>query len=208
MITAHRVVIADDHPFILFTLRHLIAAEPDFEVVAEATTGADALSKIRHLAPDIGVIDVAMPGMNGIVVARKVREENARVKIIILTAYEDEGHLKQALAVGASGFVLKRSAAETLVPAMRAAIAGATFVDPLISRLLNRVATSSLGELSARETEVLKLTALGHSTKEIALAMSIGAKSVETYRSRATEKLGLKTRAEIVRYAMAQGWLT
>ena len=206
-----RIILADDHPFILFALKQLVMAEPDFELIGEATTGLKALSLMRATTPDVAVIDVGMPEMNGIVLARKIREERPSVKVVILTAYEDEAHLKQALAAGVSGFVVKRSATTTLIPAVRAAIIGGTFVDPLVARALDgpkRTATIGADELSPREREVLKLTALGHATKEIADLMAIGGKSVETYRTRASAKLGLKSRAEIVRFALSEGWLT
>lgn len=206
-----RIVLADDHPFILFALKQLVMAEPDFELIGEATTGLMALSLVRSTTSDAAVIDVGMPEMNGIMLARKIREERPSVKVVILTAYEDEAHLKQALAAGASGFVVKRSATTTLIPAIRAAITGGTFVDPLVSRAFSGpkpTATIGADELSQREREVLKLTALGYATKEIADLMAIGGKSVETYRTRASAKLGLKSRAEIVRFALAEGWLT
>ncbi|MGQ0683338.1 response regulator [Bradyrhizobium sp.] len=206
-----RIVLADDHPFILFALKQLVTAEADLELAGEAATGLEALSLVRSATPDVAVIDVGMPGMNGIMLARKIREERPSVRVLILTAHEDEAHLKQALAAGAGGFILKRSATTTLIPAVRAAIAGGTFVDPLMTHRIDRkMPAGELGavELSPREREVLKLTALGHATKEIAQSMAIGAKSVETYRGRALEKLGLKTRAEIVRFALSEGWLT
>ena len=206
-----RIILADDHPFILLALKQLVMAENDFELVGEATTGLQALSLVRSMTPDVAVIDVGMPEMNGIVLARKIREERPGVKVLILTAYEDEAHLKQALAAGATGFVAKRSAVTTLIPGIRAALVGGTFVDPLVAARLDgatHAATIGTAELSPRETEVLKLTALGHATKEIAVLMAIGGKSVETYRSRASEKLGLKSRAEIVRFALSEGWLT
>jgi len=205
-----RIVLVDDHPFILFALKQLVTADADFELIGEATTGPQALSLVRSTIPDVAVIDVGIPGMNGIVLARKIREQQPIVKVLILTAYEDEAHLKQALAAGASGFVLKRSATTTLIPAIRAAITGGTYVDPSIAARLGGLAqTAAIGatELSPREREVLKMTALGYATKEIADLMAIGGKSVETYRSRAIEKLGLKSRAEIVRFALSEGWL-
>lgn len=206
-----KIVLADDHPFILFALKQLVAAEVDLDLVGEAATGLEALSLIRSTIPDVAVIDVGMPGMNGILLARKIREERPTVRVVILTAHEDEVHLKQALAAGASGFILKRSATTSLMPAVRVAIGGGTFVDPLMTHRLGKSAPpDAVGtvELSPREREVLKLTALGYGTKEIARSMAIGGKSVETYRSRALEKLGLKTRAEIVRFALLEGWLT
>ena len=205
-----RIILADDHPFILLALKQLVLAEADFELVGEATTGLQALSLVRSTTPDVAVIDVGMPEMNGIVLARKIREERPTVKILILTAYEDEAHLKQALAAGACGFVVKRSATTALIPAIRAVMTGGMFVDPLVAGRLNGpVQTETIGadELSPREREVLKLIALGYATKEIADLMAIGVKSVETYRSRASEKLGLKTRAEIVRFSLSEGWL-
>ena len=205
------IVLADDHPFILLALKQLVAAEDDFELVGEASTGTDALNLVRSITPDVAVVDVGMPGMNGILLARKIREERPTVKVLILTAHEDEGHVKQALAAGASGYIVKRSATTTLVPAIRAALTGGTFLDPLLASRSGRdaqVPTADGEILSPREREVLKLTALGHATKEIAQSVGIGAKSVETYRSRALEKLGLKSRAEIVRYAVSEGWLT
>ena len=205
-----RIIVADDHPFILFALRQLVTAEVDFELVAEASTGLEALSLVRSMIPDVAVIDVGMPRMNGIVLTRKIRDEQPSVKVLVLTAYDDEAHLKQALAAGASGFVVKRSATTTLIPAIRAAIAGGTFVDPIVAERLNGLAqtpTPGAVELSPREREVLILTAFGHATKEIAELMAIGTKSVETYRARASEKLGLNSRAEIVRFALAEGWL-
>ena len=204
------IILADDHPFILFALKQLVAAEADFELLGEASTGLEALSLVRSTTPDVAVIDVGMPKMNGIVLTRKIREERPTVKVLILTAYEDEAHLKQALAAGANGFVVKRSATTTLIPAIRAAIAGGIFVDPMIAERLKGVTQSTTigaDELSPREREVLRLTALGYATKEIADLMAIGTKSVETYRVRASEKLGLKSRAEIVRFALAEGWL-
>lgn len=202
------IVLADDHPFILLALKQLVAAEDDLELVGEAVSGIDALSLVRSVTPDIAVIDLGMPGMNGILLARKIREERSAVKVMILTAHDDEGHVKQALSAGACGFILKRSATTTLIPAIRAVLTGGTFVDPLITSRNTQGETAGAVELSPREREALRLTALGYATKEIAQSMAIGAKSVETYRSRAIEKLGLKTRAEIVRYALLEGWLT
>ena len=191
----------------MLALKQLVAAEPDLELVGEAVTGIDALNLVRSVTPDIAVVDVGMPGMNGIVLARKIRDEQPAVKVLILTAHEDEGHVRQALSAGASGFIPKRSAAAGLIPAIRAVLAGGTFVDPLVASR-GEGETAGTTELSPREREVLKLIALGHATKEISRLMGIGGKSVETYRSRALDKLGLKSRAEIVRFARSEGWLS
>jgi DNA-binding NarL/FixJ family response regulator len=205
-----RIILADDHPIILFALRKLVLAQADFELVGEAATGLQALSLVRATRPDVAIIDVAMPKLNGILLARRIRAEHPDAKVLILTAHEDEAHLKQALAAGAHGFIVKSSAAENLVPAIRATLAGATFIDPLLVRRTGapeQAQSASGSELSPREKEVLRQIALGHSTKEIANSLAIGVKSVETYRARASEKLGLRSKADIVRFARAEGWL-
>lgn len=211
-----RIVLADDHPVVLGGLRNLIVAEPDLEVVGEATTGSAALKLIKEKQPDIAVIDISMPECNGVVLARRLAEECPSVRVLVLTFYEDQSYVRQALEHGARGYLLKRSAAENLVIAIRAVLLGGLYIDPGVAdrmfvangRTGSRSSrnTSTLG-LSAREEEVLKLIALGHSNKEIAGQLDISAKSVETYKMRGTEKLGLKTRADIVRHAASQGWL-
>jgi DNA-binding NarL/FixJ family response regulator len=207
----YRVVVADDHPFIVHALRQLIAAEADFELVGEASTGLEALRLIKATLPDVAVVDVAMPELNGVSLARRLRDDGIDVRVVILTAYEDEAHLTQALAAGVAGFVVKRAATEGLIPALRAALAGGTFVHPSIAGRLDprrgrRIDDEAI--LSAREEETLKLLARGYATKEIANNLGVGVKTVETYRARASEKLNLKSRAEIVRYALAAGWLS
>jgi DNA-binding NarL/FixJ family response regulator len=208
----YRVVVADDHPFILLSLRQIIAAESDFELVGEARTGLEALRIIKATLPDVAVLDLAMPELNGAGLTRRLREDGIGVRVVILTSYEDEGHLTQALAAGAAGFVVKRAATESLIPALRAVLTGGTFVHPSIAGRLAEPRRVRRSEdtpiLSAREEETLKLTALGYATKEIANQLGVGAKTVETYRLRASEKLGLKSRADIVRYALTVGWLT
>lgn len=211
-----RIVLADDHPVVLGGLRNLIVGEHDLEVVGEAATGNAALNLIKEKQPDIAVIDISMPECNGVVLARRLAEECPTVRVLVLTFYEDQSYVRQALDHGARGYLLKRSAAENLIIAIRAVLLGGLYIDPGVAdRMLVANAragsrssrnTSTLG-LSAREEEVLKLVALGHSNKAIAGELDISAKSVETYKTRGTEKLGLKTRADIVRYAASQGWL-
>lgn len=212
-----RVFLADDHPVVLAGLRHLIQAESDIELVGEATSGWAAVKSIRELKPDVAVLDISMPELNGILIARRLAEECPGVRILILTFHEDRAYVHQALQAGVRGYVLKRTATETLLHAIRAAHVGGLYVDPAIAdrifenresragRALDNGATVSLTD---RETEVLKLAAFGFTNKEIAGRLGIGIKSVETYKSRGSDKLGLRTRADIVRFASAEGWLT
>jgi len=211
-----RVVLADDHPIVLNGLRNLIASEKDFELVGEASSGIDALKTIREKKPDLAIVDISMPELNGILLSRRISKELVSVKILILTLHEDRAYLRQAIEAGARGYLLKRSAAENLVAAMRAVMTGGLYVDPAIAGQLfdgnprqgNGSKHGSTPDLTEREGDVLKLVALGYTNKEIARRLDIGVKSVETYKSRGVEKLGLKTRAELVRFASAQGWLS
>ena len=211
-----RVALADDHPIVLAGLRNLIEAEADFELVGEGTSGQSALKMIREKLPHVAIVDISMPEINGIALARRLAEECPSVRVLILTLYEDRSFLRQALAVGVRGYVLKRSAAENLVHAIRTVQHGELYIDPslpdglpegMATRGDKAVQTGDMLGLTDRETSVLKYSARGLTTKEIASRLDLSAKTVETYKSRATEKLQLKTRAEIVRFAAAQGWL-
>ena len=216
MSTRTRITLSDDHPIVLAGLRNLIKAESDLELVGEAMTGNAALKLIREAKPDVAILDISMPELNGILVARRLAEELPSVKLMVLTLHEDRAYLKQALDAGVRGYVLKRSAAENLVHAIRAVVVGGLYVDPAIvdrvfeknsSRGGRSAASTAMPQLTDREAEVLKLTALGFTNKEAARRLDVGLKSVETYRARGLEKLGLKTRADLVRFASAQGWL-
>jgi DNA-binding NarL/FixJ family response regulator len=156
-----------------------------------------------------------MPELNGIAVSRRIGKELPSVKILMLTVHEDRAYLQQAVEAGIRGYVLKRSASENLVPAIRAVVTGGLYVDPSIADRLfgstpkqgGALRDARLPDLPDREESVLKLVALGHTNKEVAARLGVGVKSVETYKSRGFEKLELKTRAELVRYAAVQGWL-
>ncbi|HEX4408547.1 MAG TPA: response regulator transcription factor [Xanthobacteraceae bacterium] len=214
--TKTRIVLADDHPIVLDGLRNLVQAEADFELVGEASSGLAAIKTIREQKPDVAVLDISMPELNGIMLCRRLMGEMPELKVMILTLHEDRAFVNQALEAGARGYILKRSAVENLVHGVRALAAGGTYLDPAVAgRLLegkranakptsNRRAAPALTE---RETEVLKMAALGFTNKEIASRLDVGVKSVETYKARGLEKVGLKTRAELVRYASAEGWL-
>jgi len=207
-------VLADDHPIFLEGLSKLLEMADDFEVVGVATTGNAALRLIGETKPDVAVLDVSMPELSGIALSRRLAADNSGVRILLLTLHEDRAYLNQALQSGARGYVLKRSASATLVQAIRAVMVGGLYVDPAIAgRMFDsqpvrvRQAPAAAPALTAREIEVVKFTAAGLTNKEIARRLDIGVKSVETYKARAVDKLGMKTRSDIVRYAMAQGWL-
>ena len=216
MTTTSRIALCDDHPIVLNGLQNLIESEPDFEIVGTATDGIAALKLISETLPDIALIDISMPELNGIALARRLKQEAPSVRVVVLTVYEDRAFLKQALDAGVRGYLLKRSAAESLIQAARAVLTGGIYVDPAMAdRLFVNSAprqgrkgdAPSMPALTERESEVLKLTALGFTNKETARRLDIGVKSVETYKARGLEKLGLNTRAELVRYASAEGWL-
>jgi DNA-binding NarL/FixJ family response regulator len=211
-----RIVLADDHPIVLDGLRNLVRAEDDFQLVGEAASGLGALKLIREKRPDVAVLDISMPEINGIVLSRRLAGELPDLRLLVLTLHEDRAYLNQALEAGVRGYVLKRSAVENLVQAIRAVMVGGLYIDPaIVGRVFdsNRVSKKLAAKkgvspaLTDREADVLKMAALGFTNKEIASRLDIGVKSVETYKARGLEKLGLKTRAELVRYASGQGWL-
>jgi len=211
-----RIVLADDHPIVLDGLRALIVAQDDLELVGEATNGLAALRIIKEQKPDLAVIDISMPELNGIALGHRLADESPAVKLLVLTLHEDRAYLKQALDAGIRGYVLKRTAAENLAAAIRAVLSGGVYVDPAIAGRVFQPNAKNGGRagpesgslaLTEREADVLKLVALGFTNKEIARRLDVGVKSIETYRARGSEKLDIKTRAELVRYAAAQGWL-
>jgi DNA-binding NarL/FixJ family response regulator len=210
-----RILVADDHHLVLAGLKALVRDDPTIEVIGEAADGPSALRLANELKPDVIVLDLSMPGMNGVRVAQSLRAQVPRCHILILSVHEDRAYLRQLLETGVSGYVLKRSAPEELISAIRAIAAGGIYLDPAIAGMVIgrgpqlgglRGADGST-ELSARETEVLRLAAAGHTNKELSLRLRIGVKTIETYKARAMEKLGLATRAELVRYAIVKGWL-
>jgi DNA-binding NarL/FixJ family response regulator len=210
-----RVTLADDHPIILSGLRSLIQAQPDLELVGEATDGLLALEMIKEQKPDVAVVDISMPDLNGLKVAQRVSQFLPSIRLIALTQHEDRAYVKQALDAGIRGYVLKRSAAENLVHAIRAVFDAGLYVDPAVAyrmfddipRRAGRQQSENAKALTGREIDVIKLVALGFTSKEIARQFDLSVKTVETYKSRASEKLGLKSRVEIVRFASTQGWL-
>lgn len=209
-----RAVIADDHPIVLEGLKALLRADAGIAVVGEARNAAKALELIKLHRPDVAILDIAMPGQNGIMLAKQVAVECRSVCVIVLTAHEDTAYVQQALHVGVRGYVLKRSLAGNLLQAIRAVLEGGTYVDSAIQAQILGVGRATLGKrtdgalpaLTEREKYVLRLIALGQTNKEIAQQLGIGVKTVETFKARACSKLELRTRAEIVRFAVAQNW--
>lgn len=208
------IVLADDHSVVREGLKSLIAAEPDMKVVGEASDGLAAVVMIGRLAPDVAVVDVSMPGLNGVEATRRIRQDSPKVKVLALSVHEDRSYLRQILDAGANGYVLKRAASQALIGAIRAIASGGTYIDPgIAAKLVRRVGDGVIGNgvlidgMSAREEEVLRLIAQGFSNKEIAARLLVSTKSVETYKARCMEKLGLTSRVEIVRFAVQEGWL-
>lgn len=207
-----RVLLADDHPIVRSGLRALIEAQSDMQVVGEAFEGETAARMAVELRPDVVVVDVSMPGVGGEAATARIRQDCSEVKVIALTAHEDRGYLKRLLAAGASGYLLKRGAADDLARAIRCVAAGGTFLDPAVAeQAAAELAAPRVGataELSDREADVLRLVARGYLIKQIAAELGVEARTVETYKARAMEKLGLKTRVDVVRFAAEQGWLS
>ena len=209
-----RVFLADDHAVVREGLKALVNAQPAMAVVGEAADGLTACAQVALLAPDVVVMDVSMPGLSGSQATARLRLECPAVRVLALTVHEDRGYLRQLLAAGAAGYVLKRAAPEELIQAIRAVAAGGVYLDPtmagkVLGGFVRQAAVDGAAgaELSEREAEVARQTAAGHSNKEIAARLDLSVKTVETYRARAMEKLGLRGRADLVRYAVQQGWL-
>ena len=213
--TPSRVLMVDDHPVVLAGLKALVEADPDYQVVGNARDGRTALRLAKQLLPDVVVLDISMPEMNGIEVATALLAERPECRVLVLTVHEDRAYLRQLVEAGVSGYLLKRSASEELIRALHAVVSGGMYLDPAIAgKVVGRTAKGTVhpqlgqvAELSERETDVLRLVAGGHSNKEISARLNISVKTVETYKARAMEKLGYRSRVELVRYAADQGWL-
>jgi len=207
-----RIVLADDHPVVLAGLRLVIAAAADLAVVGEAASGPQADEMVRRLKPDIAIVDISLPGLNGIVLTRQLLAENPALGVIVLTLHEEQNLVDQALEAGARGYVLKKSAAECLIQAIRGVLVGGLYIDPAIAPRMFDAGSKTrrkagAAALTERETDVLKLIAQGLTTREIGEELGLSPKSVETYKARASAKANLATRRDIVRYASARGWL-
>ena len=209
------ILLADDHVVVREGLKRLIELEPDMKVIGEAGDGAEAIEKALRLCPDVAVMDVSMAKVNGADATRRLRRKCPNIKVLALTVHEDTSYLRALLDAGAAGYVLKRAAADELIRAIRAVASGGVYVDPRVAgKLVNPFAlpkpplVSNVAALSERETAVLRFIAQGYTNKEIANQLGLSVKTVETYKARSMEKLGLRSRVDIVRTATDRGWLS
>ena len=210
-----RILVVDDHPIVREGLRALINVQPSMEVVGAVPDGQTACQEVERLQPDMVIMDISMPFMNGARITERLKGTCPKVKVLVLTVHEEKSYLLDVLSAGASGYVLKRTAADELIRAIYTVNSGGTYLDPAIAhKVVNDSHHISSNhefaqgvDLTEREAQALRLIALGYSIKEIAAQMGISGKTVETYRSRFMFKLGLDSRTDIVRYALLRGWL-
>jgi DNA-binding NarL/FixJ family response regulator len=202
-----RVLLADDHALMREGLSALLSAEPDIAIVAQAANGREAVRQAAELKPDIALLDISMPDMNGIEAARIIREKNPATRVIMLSMHADSENVSRALSAGAMGYLLKESASSQVVSALRAVHAGRRFLAPGINMTMPSPSAgrTPLEGLSTRERQVLQLVAEGKSSAEIAGIVHLSPKSVETYRSRTMRKLGIDSVASLVKFAILNG---
>jgi DNA-binding NarL/FixJ family response regulator len=209
-----RILLADDHETVREGLRLIIGAQPDMEVIGEVGDGRAAVEHAQKSLPDVVVMDVSMPGLNGLKATQKLRASCPQVSVLALTRHQDEAYLQQLLKAGASGYVLKQSPSAELLHAIRAISSGGKYLDPAIAgRVMGTFAArptlspSAEPNLTERETEVLRLIAWGYSNKEIAGRIGLSVKTVEAHKANAMKRLAMTSRIDIVRYAVLQGWM-
>ena len=216
-----RILLADDHTVLRAGLKALLNIEPDMQVVGEAEDGVSCVRKVLQLQPDVVLLDINMPKCNGLEALEKLRVQAPGSRVLVLTMHDDVGYLRQVLASGGAGYVLKEAASEELLSAIRAVHAGGIYLHPQHIRVLlentltkqqrdtppAREKESRYHTLSEREAQIFKLVALGHRNSEIADMLYLSVKTVETYKTRLMQKLGLRSRAALVRYALDLGIL-
>jgi DNA-binding NarL/FixJ family response regulator len=210
-----RIFLVDDHMVVREGLKTLINAQAAMEVIGEASNGAGVWDEVRDCAPDVVIMDISMPAGNGIEATERIKHMCPDVRVLVLSVHDDTSYLRQLLAVGASGYILKHTAADALIQAIEVVAAGGVYLEPslavhVVARYVRHpaITTELLGSsLSERETEVVQGVARGYSNKAISVHLNLSVKTVETYRARAMEKLGLDGRAALVRYAQERGWL-
>jgi DNA-binding NarL/FixJ family response regulator len=205
-----RILIADDHGVVAEGLKHLIEAQPDMQVVGTVGDGREALRLAREAQPDVVLMDLSMPELNGADATRAIMERESRCRVIVLSMYAEREYVRRALKAGAAGYVVKRSAAKEVVDAIRAVYAGQRYLSPRVADVVIDDYTAEdkqdpLARLSAREREVLQLLAEGRTGAEIAARLALSQKTVETYRARLVEKLGIRDVAGLVKFAIQRG---
>ena len=209
--TPIRVLIADDHEIVRHGLRLLVDAQEDMEVVAEASDGQVALDRARALQPDLVILDLSMPTMNGLAAARAMKDVAPRTAIVALTRHDDEAYVQELFAAGALAYVLKQSPSTELLRALRAAATGHQYLDSTLAaraaETLTEPGPRARPGITDRESEVLQLMAVGHSNKEIAAKLGLSVKTIEVHKANAARKLGFRGRIDFIKYAVLQGWL-
>ncbi len=212
-----RVLIADDHVIVREGLRALLEAQPDIQVVGEATDGEETVNRTREIQPDIILMDITMPGMNGLEATRQIKEHYPDVKILVLTMHESDEYFFKILDAGASGYFVKGGSSTELISALRAVWRGDAYLYPtmakkLLSDYLRRVGAgddkASYDGLTNREREILKLIAEGHTNQEIAELLVLSIATVQTHRAHIMAKLGLHNPTELIKYAIRRGFIT
>jgi two-component system, NarL family, response regulator NreC len=209
---AIRILIADDHGVMRGGLRALLEDEPGLEVVGEASSGEEVIALTEKLRPDIVLMDIGMPGIDGIEATRTIKNAFENIQVLVLSVYEDESLLREAIKVGAAGYIIKRAAEEELISAIQAVSRGDMYIHPAITRLLfsqhpvvDHSEESNLESLSPRELEVLSYLARGYTNRQIAETLYISTRTVESHRANIMGKLGIKNRIELVEYAKKYG---
>lgn len=210
-----RILLVEDHETVREGLKRILGAEPDMEIVAEACDGYEALKLAQAHQPDITLMDISMPGLNGLKATEKISQCCPKVKVIALTRHTEESYLQQLISVGVAGYVLKQSPAVDMLRAIRVVASGGKYLDPTITAKVmgaygERPFNSPRGvmiKLSERESETLRFIAWGYSNKEIASKLNLSVKTIEVHKANGMKKLGMKSRIDIVRYAVLRGWL-
>lgn len=210
-----RILIADDHTLVREGLRLLLESQAHMEVLGEAADGQEAWKMSRELRPDLIIMDVSMPELSGALATERIRSSCPGAKVLAVSAYRDEGHIRQLLAAGASGYLLKKSASQELFQAIEVVMGGGVYLDPAIAGQgvggyvdpQRSAGSHDAVVLSTREMDVLLLVAWGHTNREIAQKMHLSVKTIEGHKTKIGVKLGLTTRADVVRYALRQGWM-
>lgn len=209
-----RILLADDHETVREGIKMLVNAQPDMEVVAEAADGQTAIERAQQVKPDVVVMDVSMPHLDGIRAIERLKQCCPLVKVLTLTRHAAGGYLHQVLRSGAAGYVLKQSRARDFLRGLRTVGAGDKFLDPLVTENVfaaqvrrDTAAAQGTHGLSAREEDVLRLIACGHSNKEAANRLSLSVKTIETHKMNGMRKLGMSSRIELLRFAYFEGWL-